>query len=209
MRKTPPPGWRLTTSCTAHFTSTAGPSRSTVSVLMTPSIAYVAGTFAERDVAERPQLVEQEVAHVAAQGRAGLVLRIADRFDVERRLADGAPPDAGLAGRQGRRIIHGRAELAERVTRHVAHDGRRIVERRRRRLARSGRRDEAQRADRAGAHRRLRISQRRDQRRDRTLLPQPSEDQRRVDANLVRGVVEQRVLDVVDPRRGARRCGDR
>ena len=59
-----------------------------------------------RDVAVGPQLREDEVAHVAAQGGAGVVGLIAHRLDLERELTARARPDRGRARHgRGRRLV--------------------------------------------------------------------------------------------------------
>jgi hypothetical protein len=148
---------------------------------------------------------------VAAQHAAGLLLGSPTGLtSIESGVCRRTAPDARLARLARRRIVDA-AQSSQRIARHVA-DGRdRIVKRGDDGVTPGGIADQPERAHRAGAHRRMRIPRRGDQRGDGTLLAQLAEDQRRSTRTLYEGSPKQRVLDVIDLRglRARRGGGER
>ncbi len=138
--------------------------------------------------------------------RAGAMLGIADRLDLERGGRRGVPPDVRLARARGapRRLRSRRSASCG----HARTD-RRLGSWSAPTSASRGKVDpiSPERVGGAGAHAGLGIPERADQRRDRADLVQPTQDQRRVDPHLVRGIARQRLLDVLDLHLA--RCGPR
>jgi hypothetical protein len=90
------------------------------------------------------------------------------------------------------------ALAAQRFAGHLAHDRGRVAQGGAERLARERRGEPSEGVGGAGPHRRVGVLERADERRQRARLSQPAQHDRRVDPHLVRGVVSERLLDVVD-----------